>query len=171
MSYAKTTIYGRLGRDPETRTTQGGKQVCTLSVATDDKRGGESKTTWWRVSVWGKQAEIAERYLAKGRQVIITGRPSLEEWTGKDGAPKAALALSCDDLVLVSDGQRQDQPVPARATVPHGSEWAAQGEARDTGQAWASAERTRVQPAPRQGNLADDGGGKGNPYNDDNIPF
>ena len=75
--YQKLTIVGNLGQDPEMRYMPDGQAVTNLSVATNrrwpDRATGEmqEEVTWVRVSVWGKQAEAANQYLSKGRQVLV----------------------------------------------------------------------------------------------------
>src|SRR5262250_1914604 len=97
MSFNKITIVGYLGRDPELRYTPQGTALCKMSIATTEKRKNvagemEEHTTWFRVTVWGRQAELANEYLAKGRQVYIEGRLRLEEYTDREGNSR-----SCHD--------------------------------------------------------------------------
>ncbi len=82
--YNRVTLVGNLGRDPELRYTANGSAVCNLSVATNevwnDSSGEQRKrTTWWRVAVWGKQAESCSEYLSKGRPVLVEGRIRSDE--------------------------------------------------------------------------------------------
>ena len=77
------TICGRLGRDAELRTTQGGDQVCGFTVAVDVRKGRDKETAWWRVSLWGKRAEALAPYLLKGVAVTVIGEFSLGEYEGK----------------------------------------------------------------------------------------
>jgi single-strand DNA-binding protein len=90
MSSNKITIVGYLGRDPELRYTPQGTAVCNMSIATTEKRrdaSGETEehTIWFRVTAWGRQAELAAEYLAKGRQVYVEGRLRREEYTDREG--------------------------------------------------------------------------------------
>ncbi len=78
MSVNRVILVGRLGKDPETRYTGGGQAVCHFSLATDETykdRSGErqKRTEWHRITVWGKQAEIAQQYLKKGSQIYLEG--------------------------------------------------------------------------------------------------
>ncbi len=103
MSFNKVFIVGYLGRDPELRYTPQGDAVCNFSVASTERRrdpGGElqDKTTWFRVSAWGRQAEVANQYLKKGSQVFIEGRLSLEEYTDRDGVQRSSLRVRATDL-------------------------------------------------------------------------
>lgn len=77
--YQSITVIGRLGRDPEMRYLPNGDPVTSFSMATDrqynDRNGQKVKeTTWFRVSVFGKNAEIANQYLSKGKMVLVEGR-------------------------------------------------------------------------------------------------
>jgi single-strand DNA-binding protein len=103
--YQKIVLVGNLGRDPEMRYTPGGTAVTNLSVATNrvyTNSSGEQikETAWFRVSVWGKQAEACQEYLRKGRQVLVEGRLSPDEngnprvWTRQDGTPAASYEVN-----------------------------------------------------------------------------
>jgi len=89
--YQKIIIIGRLGRDPEMRYTPSGQSVTSFSVATDrrwtDANGQrQERTTWFRVSAWGKLGEICNQYLSKGRQVMIEGEmQEPRPYQGRDG--------------------------------------------------------------------------------------
>lgn len=111
MSFNKITVVGYLGRDPELRYTPQGTAVCKMSVATTERRraaGGENEehTTWFRVTVWGRQAELANEYLGKGRQVYIEGRLRLEEYTDREGNPRISPEVNATDIQFL--GQRGD---------------------------------------------------------------
>ena len=86
----KVMLIGRLGRDPEIRYSQQGLAVVNFSLATSeqwtDKNTGDrqEKTEWHRIVVFGKQAEICEKYLPKGSQVYIEGRLQTRNYE-KDG--------------------------------------------------------------------------------------
>jgi single-strand DNA-binding protein len=111
MSFNKIIIVGNLGRDPETRHTPQGNVVCKFSVATSDRRKGadgqtEETTTWFRVSVWGRQAELAQEYLTKGRQVYVEGRLRLEEYTDREGNKRISPEVTATDIQFI--GQRPE---------------------------------------------------------------
>jgi single-strand DNA-binding protein len=117
MSFNKITIVGYLGRDPELRYTAQGTAVCKMSVATTERRrsaNGETEehTTWFRVTVWGRQAELANEYLGKGRQVYLEGRLRLEEYADREGNPRISPEVNATDIQFL--GQRGDfaeQPI------------------------------------------------------------
>lgn len=111
MSFNKITIVGHLGRDPELSFTTQGTAACKMSVATSEKRkdrNGEQQefTTWFRVTVWGRQAELCNEYLAKGRQVYIEGRLRQEEYTDREGNQRTSLEVNATDVQFI--GSRSD---------------------------------------------------------------
>jgi len=86
--YQKLTIVGNLGRDPEMRYTPSGQAVTNFNVATSRRWTSgdgqqQEETIWFRVSVWGKQAESCNQYLSKGRQVLCEGRLTVDRETGE----------------------------------------------------------------------------------------
>ena len=104
--YHKVIIVGNVGRDPEMRYTPKGTPVTNFSVATNrkwtsaDGTPGE-ETTWFRVSTWGRTAEVCNQYLSKGRQVLIEGelRPDPASggpriWTRQDGTAGASFEVN-----------------------------------------------------------------------------
>lgn len=121
MSFNKIIVVGNLGRDPELRYTPQGTPVCTFSIASNERRkaaSGEQQdtTTWFRVTVWGKQAEAASKYLSKGRSVYVEGRLHLEEWTDKEGKPRYTLEINASDLHFIdSAGSAEREGIPVRA--------------------------------------------------------
>ena len=76
---------GRLTADPETRYTNDGKAVTTFNLAVDDGYGDNKTTSFFRIVLFGKTAESAEKYLSKGRKVAVMGRAKQNSWTDKDG--------------------------------------------------------------------------------------
>jgi single-strand DNA-binding protein len=105
-SLNKVLLIGNLGRDPELKSTPSGQSVARFSVATTEtwkNQSGEkqSKTEWHNIVVWGKQAEIAEKYLRKGKQVMIEGRIQYREYTDQAGVKKTACDIRCDNFVML----------------------------------------------------------------------
>jgi single-strand DNA-binding protein len=114
MSFNKITIVGYLGRDPELRYTPQGKALCKMSIATTEKRKNvtgemEEHTTWFRVTAWERQAELANEYLAKGRQVYIEGRLRLEEYTDREGQKRFSAEVSATEIQFL--GHRTDAAI------------------------------------------------------------
>lgn len=112
--YQKIIIVGNLGNDPEMRYLPTGMAVTNFSVATsrrwkDSDGNPAEETTWFRVSVWGKQAETANQYLAKGRKVLVEGRLIPDGQTGsprtfkrRDGTVGASFEIHAESLKFLS---------------------------------------------------------------------
>ncbi|HEX8708998.1 MAG TPA: single-stranded DNA-binding protein [Pyrinomonadaceae bacterium] len=152
MSFNKIIVVGNLGRDPEMRYTPQGTPVCTFSIASNERRKsntGEQQniTTWFRVTVWGKQAETVAKYLTKGRSVYVEGRLHLEEWTDKDGKPRYTLELNASDVQFIdSAGGQEREGYPVRPAAQAGA------------QAYARQAGARIPPAAAE-------------IDEDSIPF
>ncbi len=110
-SMAKIQIIGNVGREPEMKMTPTGKAVCEFSVAVNrvSNSGGErtEQADWYRVSCWGRQAEIAQQYVQKGMQIFVDGRFSARTWTNKENVEKTSLEISCNDFQML--GGRRDR--------------------------------------------------------------
>jgi len=150
----KVILVGNLGNDPETKYTQAGMAITTLSVATTtvrkDKEGQQvEKTEWHRVKLFGKTAEVAAEYLKKGRQVYIEGRIEYGSYE-KDGVKHYTTDILCDDMQMLGGGGE------------------GRGEPRENSERGARPQRN--EPAPRRDAPAqrpaptDD-------FADDDIPF
>lgn len=124
-SVNKAIILGRLGKDPEARSTQGGQRIVTMSIATEetwrDKQSGErrKKTEWHRVVCFNeKLAEIIEKYVRKGDAVYIEGQIATREWQDQQGQkrhtteivlPRFGGALTMVASAAPREGGAQDQ--------------------------------------------------------------
>src|ERR1700682_2214373 len=124
MSFNKIILVGNLGRDPELRYTPQGTPVCSFSLATNERRKdrntGENTdlTTWFRVTLWGWQAETASQYLPRARPVDIEGRLRVEEYTDRDGKPRHSLEVNATDMQFIGGGRGEEGGVPqARAAA------------------------------------------------------
>src|ERR687889_641649 len=89
----KIMLIGRLGKDPEIRSTPSGQSVATFTVATDERytdRNGEKqqRTEWHNIVAWGKLAEICGQYLKKGKLVYIEGSIRTDSWDDKESGQK-----------------------------------------------------------------------------------
>jgi len=125
---------GRLGRDSETRFTQGGMAICSFAVAVDFGFGDKKGTNWLRCSLFGKRAEgNLPQYLVKGTQVAISGELRIREYDDKDGVKRTSVEVSVDKLDLIGgkqDNQHSPQnnqhqrPAPA---APYGGGFPEQG--------------------------------------------
>jgi len=122
MSFNKIILVGNLGRDPELRYTPQGTPVCSFTLATNERRrdrSGEAQdlTTWFRVTLWGRQAETASQYLVKGRPVYIEGRLRVEEWTDREGKPRQTLEVHATDMQFIG-GRSEEATGPVAGQSP-----------------------------------------------------
>jgi len=83
-SVNKVILVGNLGRDPQTSVGPSGKTVCRFSLATTDKFGGDERTEWHNIVLFDRAADIADKYLRKGRQVFIEGRIQTRKYQDKE---------------------------------------------------------------------------------------
>lgn len=115
-SYNKIILVGRIGRDAELRATPKGTQVAETSVAVDDlgrkKPEGGFETEWYRIKVWGKQAETLAPMLLKGNLVLVEGRLSIRRYEDRDKQQRFSAEVSTDRVVLLGSpgGQRASSP-------------------------------------------------------------
>ena len=105
-SLNKVMLIGNLGKDPEVRYTTSGKAVASFSLATSEKFKNasgewEEKTEWHNVVLWGRQAEIAGEYLAKGKTVYIEGRLQTRKWQDKDGRDRWSTEVVGDRMQML----------------------------------------------------------------------
>lgn len=117
-SFNKVILVGNVTRDPEVRFTPGGTAVTDVGLAVNrfwmDKSTNERKeeTTFIDVTLWGRTAEVAGEYLAKGRPCLIEGRLQLDQWDDKEtGQKRSKLKVVGETLQLL--GGRSDGGGPA----------------------------------------------------------
>lgn len=124
-------IAGNVGRDAEMRYTPSGQAVTSFSLATNRQytaSNGEQvkETLWFRVSAWGKTAEICNQYVKKGMKVLVEGRLTADPntggprvWTGQDGAPRASFEVTAATVRFLSS--RSDfEETPASGPIDAG---------------------------------------------------
>lgn len=122
--YHTLIIVGNLGKDPEMRFTPSGQAVTSFSVATSRQYtsgNGEQvkETVWFRVSAWGKTAEICNQYLKKGSKVLVEGRLTPDKTTGgprvytrQDGSAGSSFEVTAATVrFLSSRGEVESGPV------------------------------------------------------------
>lgn len=106
----RVTLIGNLGMDPDTKTTETGKKVTHFTLATDDgyKNADGQKvkeTTWHNIVAWNGLAEIAGKYLKKGKEVAVEGRLVYRSYEDKKGATKYITEIVLNDLILLRSGK------------------------------------------------------------------
>ena len=110
--YNKITLIGNLGSDPEIRYMPSGDACTSFSVATNRRyktREGENRddTQWYRVEVWGPQAEPCNQFLEKGRLIYVEGSHSNREWQGQDGVMRTSSEVRAQVVKFLSGNGQQ----------------------------------------------------------------
>ena len=134
----KVILIGNLGRDPELRSTQSGQPVANFSLATNRKwkdRDGnrQEQTEWHDIVCWGRQAEVANQYLSKGRQIYVEGRLQTRSWDDKQtGEKKYRTEVICENFQMLGSrgdfdgggggGGRRSDPFPPTGGAPGGGD-------------------------------------------------
>ena len=120
--YQKLVVVGNLGNDPEMRYMPDGRAVTNFSLATNRKWNGGEETTWFRIAVWGNQAEACNQYLAKGRRVLVEGRLNPDPQTGgprtfvrNDGSMGTSFEITAQSVQFMGGGNGGDH---AASTAP-----------------------------------------------------
>jgi len=147
-------LTGNLTRDPELRSLPSGMSVCSLRIASNTRRKGQSgewedKANYFDVTVWGAQGENCARFLSKGRPVALNGRLEWREWQDQQGNKRQSVEIIADSVQFL--GGRDDAPMG--------------GNAGFTPQSDVPVDNRDFQPAG-----APAGGGSSAPADDD-IPF
>lgn len=129
MSLNRVMLIGRCGKDAEVRTV-GDNKVASFTLATTEKykdRNGQlqENTEWHNIVIWGKLADVAERYVQKGTQLFIEGKIKTEKYSGNDGVEKYTTKVYASSMQLLGgkqDGQSAPAPAPQQrpqyATTP-----------------------------------------------------
>ena len=118
--YQTLILIGNLGRDPEMRFTPSGQPVTTMSVATNRRYNNADgqpvkETTWFRITVWGKQAEACNQHLHKGSRVLVEGRLTPDPETGgphiweNNGKYGASFDVTASAVRFVSSRESADE--------------------------------------------------------------
>jgi single-strand DNA-binding protein len=99
-------LIGNLGNNPEVKEFETGKKVVRLTLATNEtykNQKGEkiTDTCWHNLVIWGKTADIAERYLEKGSEIAIEGKLTSRSYTGKDGEKKYITEIVVNDMLML----------------------------------------------------------------------
>ncbi len=126
-SLNKVMLIGNLGRDPEIRFTPDGSPVATFSIATGevwtDKNGTrQERTEWHNIVAWNRLADLAKRYLTKGRQVYVEGRIRTREWDDKEGNKRRTTEIIASQMVLLGSKpqgvEAAPMPQPIQRSAP-----------------------------------------------------
>lgn len=180
----KVILVGNLGDDPETKYTQAGTAITTISIATSeswtDKQSGEKKekTEWHRVKFFGRLAEIAGEYLEKGRQVYVEGKLQTDKYE-KDGVTHYATNIIANELQMLGGGGERKEPQQQRSEGEQHRQEQRKEAPKDhpagptTGNRYANAggsAKERAAAAAKAG-AQDRPPVQNNEFDDDDIPF
>jgi len=142
----KVILIGHLGKDPEVRHLEGGSSVANFTLATTETftRDGNrvEQTEWHNIVMWRGLAEIAEKYLTKGKQVYIEGKIRTRSYEDKEGVKKYVTEIVADNMTML--GSKSDSK--PTGTIPNSSNYT-------------------VKPAGTQDDYSNDGS------LDDGLPF
>ena len=113
-------IIGNLTKDPELRTTNSGKEVCSFTVAVNRRQTQQQRQNhqqpeadYFRVSAWEERGRVCNQYLSKGKKVCVIGTVTARAYKNKDGEPAASLEVLANEVEFLSpkgEGQRQQEP-------------------------------------------------------------
>ncbi|MCG9881130.1 MAG: single-stranded DNA-binding protein [Bacteroidia bacterium] len=114
MSNLKNSVrlMGHIGQNPELRTTTTGKKVANFSLATNenyiDANGQKvTETMWHNLIAWGKQADIAEKYLEKGKEICIEGKISNRNYQDKNGQKKYVTEIIISEILMIGPKEKK----------------------------------------------------------------
>ncbi len=129
--YHTLIIVGNVGKDPEMRYTPSGQAVTSFSVATNRQYttgNGEQvkETIWFRVTTWGKQAEVCNQYVKKGMKVLVEGRLTPDKntggpriWTKQDGSAGASFEVTAGTVRFLSNRGEGGGDAPTSGSMEH----------------------------------------------------
>jgi single-strand DNA-binding protein len=121
---ANVSILGNLGRAPETQMTAGGVQVTKFSIASNSVKrtpqGAVEKTDWFRVTAFGKQAEILAKHAKKGSRLHVQGQLSLNAWRDRQDRAQYSADLLLQDFQFVGGSAAADDVAGASNQTPRG---------------------------------------------------
>jgi len=107
----KVQLIGNLGNVPEIKNTENGKKLARFSIATNEtyhNSKGEkvTETTWHNLVAWGKLADLAERYLHKGTEIVIEGKLINRSYNDKEGAKKHISEVQVNEILMLGGKER-----------------------------------------------------------------
>jgi len=188
----KVMLIGNLTRDPEVRYTPKGTAVADLGLAINRYYQSESgerqeETTFVDVTLWGKQAELAQQYLGKGRPVYIEGRLQMDTWEDKQsGQKRSKIKIVCENMQFLgsrdgggaggggggggrSAGGDEEEGYSSRPPQRQGGGGGGYGGGNRSGGSSGAASRPAPRPAPKDEDFGE--GPITDGLEDDDIPF
>lgn len=98
----KVLLIGRVGKDPEPGTTNGGVQVAKFTLATSERYKDKELTEWHTIRCWRATAEFVVKYCPKGSLVAVEGKIRTETWEGRDGQQRSQTIIEADEVKLLA---------------------------------------------------------------------
>ena len=98
----RITLIGNLTNDPEIRSTQTGKNVCTFTIAVNRKKVSEPQTDFFRINAWNGLADTCVRFLNRGKKVAVIGELQARTYEDKQGKTRLSLDVSADEVEFLS---------------------------------------------------------------------
>jgi single-strand DNA-binding protein len=110
-NYNKIILVGNLTRDPESKYLPSGTQICNFGMAINSKYGDREEVLFMTVIAFGSLAEICNKYLVKGKPVLVEGRLQCREWTTEMGETRKAYEVVANSMQML--GQATGDTAPA----------------------------------------------------------
>ena len=115
MDLNRAQLIGNVTRDPESRSTPSGQNVCSFSIATNsqwtDAQGQkQTRAEYHNIVAWGKLADICAQYLTKGKKVFLEGRLQTREYTTQDGQKKTRTEITAENMIMLDRGGAPGAP-------------------------------------------------------------
>ncbi len=117
MSVNKVILLGNVGRDPDVRYPTQGQTVATFPLATSDRGYTTSsgtqvpeRTEWHNIVMWGRNAEVAEKYIRKGSRLYIEGRLRTRNYEDKNKIKRYITEIIVESFEMLGGGQRNENP-------------------------------------------------------------
>lgn len=134
-SFNRVVLLGNLTRDIELRYTPGNTAVTEVGLAVNDRRKDQSgawvdEVTFVDITLWGRTAEVANEYLAKGAQVLIEGRLKLDQWE-KDGQKRLKLKVICERMQMLGSKSQSGETSASGGSAQQATQQPAQNDADD----------------------------------------
>ena len=117
----KVILVGNVGKDPEIKHLDSGKTVANFTLATSEKYKEENKTTWHNIVIWGKLAEIVEKYVKKGDKLFLSGKIDIR-WYEKDARTIYVTEIVCNEMTMLggssSNNVKQETKADEKEDLP-----------------------------------------------------
>lgn len=117
-TYNRATLIGNVGDDVILRYTQTGKAVANLSIATHERRkDGPERTTWHRVVLWERLAELTQQYVKKGQTIYVEGPLSHREWVDNNGIARSNSQITAREVLFLGEAGARTRQVHKDETI------------------------------------------------------